>query len=353
MQDFFETTFYGNTAMNWLISLLIIAVSVVAGKMVMWFFNKVVKKLVSKSKTKIDDILLDMIDDPAIMLIVTFGFWVAFERLTFTPQVDLWLYKGFYFVLILGVTWLIARVVDAFIGEYLEPLAIKSENDIDDQLLPVFRKSIRSVFWILGIIIALNNTGFDVGAILAGLGIGGLALAMAAKDLVSNVFGGFTIFTDKPFKINDRIKIGGFDGTVMEIGLRTTRIRTLEGRVVTIPNSKFTGSMVENVSLEPTRKVVLNLGMVYDTTDDQMQLAMEILRSIVKGQAGTEDAHYVGFNSFGDFSLGILCIYYITKGADILQTQTEINLEILRQFGKNKLEFAYPTQTILTQQINP
>ncbi len=352
MKEFFETTFYGNTVLNWLLSLLFIAGSVVVGKLVMWFFNKVVKKLAQKSKTKLDDILLDMVDDPAILLIVIFGFWYGFERLTFTPQIDQWLYKGFYFVLILGVTWLIARIVDALIREYLEPLTKKSENDLDDQLLPIFRKSIRGVFWILGIIIALNNTGFDVGAILAGLGIGGLALAMAAKDLVSNVFGGFTIFTDKPFKINDRIKVGGFDGSVIEIGIRTTRIRTLEGRVVTIPNSKFTGSMVENVTLEPTRKVVLNLGMVYDTNHEQMELAMIVLRNIIKNHSATEESVYVGFNSFGDFSLGILLIYYITKGADILQTQTDINLEILKQFGKDKLEFAYPTQTILTQQIN-
>lgn len=353
MNDFFETTFYGNTVSNWFISLLIIVGAVVLGKLVMWFFNKVVKKAAKKSKSKLDDLLVDMLDDPAILLIVTFGFWIAFQRLSFSPLVDGWINKGFYFVVILGITWLIARILDALIAQYLEPLAKKSENDLDDQLIPIFRKSIRSIVWILGVIIALNNTGFDVGAILAGLGIGGLALAMAAKDLVSNIFGGFTIFTDKPFKINDRIKIGGFDGTVMEIGIRTTRIRTLEGRVVTIPNSKFTGSMVENVSMEPNRKVVLNLGMVYDTTDEQMNQAMDLLRNIVKEHPHTEEAMYVGFNSFGDFSLGIILIYYITKGEDILQAQTDINLEILKQFGSNRLGFAYPTQTILTQSINP
>ena len=351
MNDFFETTFYGNTVSNWFISLLVIVGSVLIGKLVMWFFNKVVKKMAARTKSKLDDLLVDTLDDPAILLVVTFGFWIAFQRLTFTAMIDGWINKGFYFVVILGLTWLIARVIDALIANYLEPLARKSENDLDDQLIPIFRKSIRSIIWILGVIIALNNTGFDVGAILAGLGIGGLALAMAAKDLVSNIFGGFTVFTDKPFKINDRIKIGGFDGTVIEIGIRTTRIRTLEGRVVTIPNANFTGSMVENVSMEPNRKVVLNLGMVYDTSDEQMMLAMELLKNIVKSHPHTEENMYVGFNNFGDFSLGIILIYYITKGEDILQAQTDINLEILKQFSAQKLGFAYPTQTILTQSI--
>ena len=351
MNDFFETTFYGNTVSNWFISLLIIIGSVIIGKLVMWFFNKVVKKMAARTKSKLDDLLVDTLDDPAILLVVIFGFWIAFQRLTFSAQIDGWINKGFYFIVILGLTWLIARVIDALIANYLEPLARKSENDLDDQLIPIFRKSIRSIIWILGVIIALNNTGFDVGAILAGLGIGGLALAMAAKDLVSNIFGGFTVFTDKPFKINDRIKIGGFDGTVIEIGIRTTRIRTLEGRVVTIPNANFTGSMVENVSMEPNRKVVLNLGMVYDTSDEQMMLAMDLLRNIVKSHPHTEENIYVGFNNFGDFSLGIILVYYITKGEDILQAQTDINLEILKQFSAQKLGFAYPTQRILTQSI--
>jgi len=197
-----------------------------------------------------------------------------------------------------------------------------------------------------------DNTGFDIGAVLAGLGIGGLALAMAAKDLVSNVFGGITIFTDKPFKIKDRIKIGGFDGIVEEIGIRSTKIRTLEGRVVTVPNAKFTDSMVENVSVEPSRKVVLNLGLIYDTKPDQMQLAMDTLREIVSSHNSTEETIHLAFNKFGDSSLGILLIYYIRKGEDILKTQTDINLAIISRFTENKLEFAYPTQTILTQQIN-
>ena len=175
---------------------------------------------------------------------------------------------------------------------------------------------------------------------------------MAAKDTVSNVFGGFTIFTDKPFKIKDRIKIGGFDGTVSEIGIRSTRLTTLEGRVVTIPNAKFADSMVENVSLEPNRKVVLNLGLTYDTSAENMKLAMKLLKDIIDSNNDTEDNCLISFNSFGDFSLGILFIYYIRKNSDILNTQTDINIEILKQFNENKLEFAFPTQTIFTQNNN-
>lgn len=352
MNEYLTQTFYGNTISDWLISLLIIAVAVVIGKVSFWLINKFVKKLTAKSKTRIDDIIIDMIEEPAVLLIVLFGFWMGYERLTFSEMIESLLFSGFFFVLILTLTWLIARLLDAIIKEYLEPLTKKSESDLDDHLLPIFRKTMRSVIWVLGVIIALNNTGFDVGALLAGLGIGGLALAMAAKDLVSNIFGGVTVFADKPFKLQDRIVIDGFDGTVEEIGLRTTRLRTLSGRLVTIPNSKFTGNMVENVTLEPSRKVVINLGLVYDTPADRMQKAMDLLKEIADNHKNIEETVHVAFNSFGDSSLGILFIYYIRKGEDILATQTDVNVAILTRFGEEKLDFAYPTQTILTQQIN-
>jgi MscS family membrane protein len=214
------------------------------------------------------------------------------------------------------------------------------------------RKTLKGLIWTIGVIVALDNVGFDVATVLAGLGIGGLALAMAAKDTISNMFGGVMIFTDKPFKIKDRVKIGGFDGVIEEIGIRSTRLRTLAGTQVTIPNAKFTDGMVENVSREPNRKIVLNLGLTYDTKPDQMELAMKLLKEINENNPRTEEKVLISFNSFGDFSLGILYIYYIRKGEDILGVQTEVNMEILRKFNENGLEFAFPTQTIYAQMEN-
>jgi MscS family membrane protein len=172
---------------------------------------------------------------------------------------------------------------------------------------------------------------------------------MAAKDTVANIFGGITIFMDKPFKIGDRIIIEGYDGTVKEIGLRSSRMETLEGRIVTMPNSKFAESPVENISLEPGRKIRLNLGLTYDTTPKQMDKAMSILKDIAKKNKSVKADTTISFNAFGDFALNIIFIYFIKKSADILDTQSEINMEILKQFNKNKLDFAFPSQTIYTK----
>ncbi len=347
--EFLEKTFYYNTIFNWLISAVIIVGAIVIAKILFWLINKIVKKATAKTKSKLDDLLVDMLEEPVVFGLGILGFWFAFARLDFPISFISVINKAFLFLLIINITWMIARTINALIEVYLVPMTEKTENDLDDQLIPIVKKSLRSIIWIVGIIVALNNAGFDVGAIIAGLGIGGLALAMAAKDTVSNVFGGFTIFTDKPFKIKDRIKIGGFDGTVTEIGIRSTRLTTLEGRVVTIPNAKFADSMVENVSREPNRKVVLNLGLTYDTTPEQMKLAMKLLKEISDNNAEIEDNVLISFNSFGDFSLGILFIYYIRKESDILETQSHMNLEILTKFNENRLDFAFPTQTIISQ----
>lgn len=345
---------WGNPLYDWVITVAIIGVSIIVAKALYFVFNRVVKGLTKKSKTKLDDILVDMIEEPIVALVVIAGSWYGLWRLSFSEGVDNFISHSFYAAMTLAVTWLVVRLIDSLIREYIVPLTEKTESDFDDQILPIVQKVLKSGLWVLGIIVALNNAGFDIGALLAGLGIGGLALAMAAKDTVSNFFGGLMIFTDKPFKINDRIQVAGFDGTVTEIGIRSTRLKTLAGRMVTIPNSKFTDGIVENISSEPTRKVVLNLGLTYDTDGSAIEKAMEALKEINAANKNTTDTALISFNNFGDFSLGILFIYYIdtASGADILGTMTEMNLAILNKFNQEGWEFAFPTQTIHSIQQN-
>ena len=187
---------------------------------------------------------------------------------------------------------------------------------------------------------------------IAGLGIGGLALALAAQDSVKNIFAGIMIFLDKPFKIKDRIQIEGFDGVVEEVGLRSTRVRTLDGRIVTIPNSTFTDNSVVNVTSQPALKITLNLGLTYDTSEDDMQKGVDILRAIVADHSNIlEKDCAVGFKDFGDFSLGILFLYYIKPDAHWLDSQNTISKEVLKRFNGAGLDFAFPTQTLLNKEI--
>lgn len=350
--EILENTYYNNTLLDWGISFLIILTSVLLAKFVYWIIKRFVKTAASKTKSSLDDLLVDTLEEPIVVFIVLIGVTIGINNLAFPEWLDNWSHRVIYIAMTINFTWLIARVVDALIREYIVPLTEASDNEFDDQIVPIARKGIRAVIWTLGIILALNNAGYDVAALLAGLGLGGLALAMAAKDTVANIFGGITIFTDKPFKVKDRIKIDSYDGIVEEVGVRSTRIRTLEGRVIVVPNHYFTDNIVENVSSEPSRKVILKLGLVYDTSPENMEKALEILRDIHQKHDALNEKLWLTFDQFGDFALGITFIYYINPGNDIPRIQSAINLEILKQFNAENLGFAFPTQTIYTQSIS-
>lgn len=349
MQGYLSKTFYGNTIAEWTLAMVIIIGALVVGKILYWVFKGVLQKLTLKTKTRLDDIILDMVEEPIVFALTIAGVWFGLRTLAFPETATALLSKGIKFLIMLSVTWLIARLFNAFFVHYLAPLADKSENDLDDQLLPIVRKGTSMAVWSIGIIVALNNAGYDVGAVLAGLGIGGIALAMAAKDTVSNVFGGFTIFTDRPFTLNDRIRVSGFDGTIKEIGIRSTRLQTLAGTVVTIPNATFGGTAVENVSAEPSRKIITNLGLTYDMTPEKIEKSLSVLKEICFINSSLEDNVSVGFNGFGDFALNICLIYYIKKGENILGTQNDVNLEILKRFNADGIDMAFPTQTIYSK----
>jgi MscS family membrane protein len=352
MEDFFAKQFYGNTITNWTISLSIILGSIIIGKIVFWISNKFIKKITAKSKSRLDDIIVDMIEEPVVLAIAIAGIWLGLGRLHFSDGLDAWLNKIYHVLVAINVTWFFSRFINSIIKEYVVPFAEKSNNDLDNQIIPIIQKGVRTVIWSVGIIVALNNAGYDVGALIAGLGIGGLALAMAAKETVSNMFGGLMIFTVKSFKIGDRIKLNGFDGTITEISFQVTRMKTLEGRLVTIPNSLFIGNMVENVTAEPSRKVTIVLGLVYETSPEMIQKGIDILKEIATTNTNLDEGTIISFTTFGDYNLGITFIYYIKKESDIFVTQSEVNLEILKQFNENGLSFAFPTRTLYTKAIN-
>jgi len=322
----------------------------VLGKLVYWILSNIVKKFTEKTKTNIDDIILDMIEEPMAFAVAILGIWYGLDSLNLPDAGHVWINRIYYLLVIFNIAWLINRLLDALIQEYLVPIVEASESDLDDQLLPIAKKGSHFIVWSLAVVVGLNNAGYDVGALIAGLGIGGLAFALAAQDTVANVFGAFTVFLDKPFTVNDRIKVSGHDGIIEEVGLRSTKLRNFDGRLVYLPNKVFAGADIENVTSEPNRKNSVTLGLTYDMTDAQVQQGMDILKEILDGKQDVlEEKHFIRFVSFGDFSLNIQFIYYIKAGEDVMNIPSDMNMEILKRFNAAGLDFAFPTQTILAK----
>lgn len=352
-----ETTIYGNTITQWAFAILYFVGAVALAKLLFYIIRKLIKPLAKKTSNRLDDILVDMFEEPFVFAIALFGSYLAIKHLTLPDVITGWTSKIYTFLVIINATWFLARTVISLMDNYLRP-KMQQSKDMDKQVFPVLRKTVATFIWGVGVVMALNNAGYDITAMIAGLGIGGLALAMAAQDSVSNFFGGFTILTDHPFKAGDRININGYAGTVCEIGMRSFRLKTYDKTEIVIPNSQVTNSIIENISRAPAKKIILELGLTYDTPVDKMKEAQEILKEIANANKYVKGPETY-FLSFGDFSLGIRFIYYINHkhtvvengkskviDVDKLQVQNDMNMEILRRFNEAGLNFAFPSQTV-------
>lgn len=351
--NFLETTFWGSTAKQWIFCAAFWLGTYFITKIILWFFDKVIHRICCNTETKLDDIVCETLRGPLSFGFVLLGVWLGLQQLTFESGLSDFLGKVYTFLVTINVTWFVSRLLTGIVTTYVDPIMSTKENKVGKQVVSMLKSVIHVVIWAFGVVMALNNIGYDVGALIAGLGLGGLMVAMAAKDTVSNFFGGVTIFIDKPFTIDDRVRAEGFDGFVTKIGMRSFCIKTLDGTEVVIPNSKVIDGVVENVSREPARKVILDLGLTYDTKPEQMQRAMDILREISAQNTNLDNTNtIVSFTTFGDFSLGIKFIYYIKSGADIFGTQNDVNMSILSRFNAEGLNFAFPTQTIYVEKNN-
>lgn len=344
----FSQIYYGNTLKEWLISLAIIVGAVLLNKIIILFNKHILVKLTAKTKNRMDDILFKMLQAPVLLGVMLLAIWIASSRLELDTRIDKFFSMSYQFLIVLNITWFLVRFVNAVIEEYMVPKADdKSSKYLDNTLIPIIRRAILGVIWAIGIMMALKNVGVDVGALIAGLGIGGLAFALAAQDTIKNIFGGITIFTDRPFRIGDRIIVDGFDGFIEDIGIRSTRLRTLEKRLVTIPNYKIVEASIENISNEPMRRVILDLGLTYNTSPEKMEKALEILKGMPSRVKNVDSKEVIAyFSGYGAFSLNIRFIYWIKDVAKFPETNSNVNLDILHSFNDAGLEFAFPTQTV-------
>jgi len=221
-------------------------------------------------------------------------------------------------------------------------------------LLSPLKKLLKILIVILGILTALKTIGYDITALLAGLGIGGLAVALAAQDTIRNFIAGILIFVDKPFKIKDWIKFDGGEGIVEDIGVRSTKIRTFDDSLIVVPNTSLVNANIENFSEMRKRRVLVYIGLTYDTPVEKIKRAKEIIKEIIEAHPGTLPPIRITFYKFNTYSLDIRVEYFIRNfGFDYyLNTIDEINLKIKEAFDREGIEMAFPTETIYLKRDN-
>jgi len=340
----------GVAAWQFMVSFFCILVGLVLKKVSDFVFDRKLIPLLEKTPYTFDKLLSTAGSKPFGWLLLLLGFCGAFAVLPLpvSPNVRGFVYATLKVLVASDMIWFLFRVVDVA-HHYLMKLSSRTDSKLDDQLVPVMRKALKVSIAVIGFVWVVQLLGYSVTGLLAGLGVGGVAVALALQDTLGNFFGSIMIFIDRPFSMGDWIKIGDVEGIVEQIGFRSTRIRTWPATLVSIPNKTVASATIDNWSSMPKRRVKQVVGVTYDTTADQMEEAIAGIRSIINKDDGVDkDFIVVRFADFGDWSLNmVVCYFTIATDWDThLATKERINLAIMRMLDGMGLSIAFPTTTV-------
>ena len=256
--------------------------------------------------------------------------------------------KSFSLIFVGSIFWILLRCID-FVGLILKRKAELTENKMDDQLIPFIIEIGKIIIYILAVFIIMGSIfSVNIAALATGLGIGGIALAMASKESLENLLGSFTIFFDKPFTVGDIVTVGSVTGTVEKVGFRSTRVRTFDKSLVTVPNKKMIDAELDNLGLRPIRRVKFNIGLTYETSVDQIKAIVHDIQEMINQHEKTNQDGRVRFQDFGSSSLDIMVIYFVnsSKWEELINTKQDINYNIMEIVKKHKSDFAFPSTTV-------
>lgn len=344
-----QKTVAGNELWRLVVFFGVVLLSLVAGRLARFFMERTAKR-VAGTKRELLGVCLKALARAMILIAVAVGVWLGSSALSLAPGVFSVLTTVSRVLNAAAVGYVLYCLVDV-VDYYLVGLAHRTESKVDDVLAPLVGKSVRIT---IGVVVLLNVvhevSGQSITTILAGLGVGGLAIALAAQDTIKNFFGSIVIMGDKPFEIGDRIVIDGHDGPVESVGFRSTRIRTLTGHQVTVPNSEMANKTVQNIGKRPYIRRLANITITYDTPPEKVERAVEIIKEILANHEGINPKFppRVYFNDFNDWSLNILVIYWYHPPDywKYMAFSERVNMLIMKRFNEEGIEFAFPTQTV-------
>lgn len=308
----------------------------------------ILKHIVSRSETEWDDRIVEALERPLGLFVASLLWLGAWRLLLLEGPAAMFLNFVIQIVLSVALIWAAYRLSDV-LADYLGALASRRDAKLDTQFVPLIRKSLRIVVILVGILVACQNLGFNVMSVLAGLGLGGLAFALAARDTCANFFGSLMLLVDRPFQVGDAIAADKVEGTVEEIGFRSTRIRTFHNSQLSVPNSTLANINIDNMGRRQYRRIKANFGLTYDTPPEKIEAFVEGLKSILNANPKTrKDNFQVAFTEYGDSGLTIMLYCYLQVsdwGAELVERQ-RIYLEVLRLAKALGVEFAFPTRTL-------
>ena len=341
--QFLQRELFNNQVADYLIAIAILfAASLTVRLLCNIVFNRL-QKWAERTPTPLDNRLINIIESHSIPIIYFGSFYLAISNLVLHPTLD----KVVRVVLIILATVIGIRLINSLI-KYLLRLYWLTHNGNSanfDLSINAILPAIRTVVWIVGLLFMLDNLGFNISAVIASLGIGGVAVALASQGILQDLFSYFAILLDRPFELGDFIIVGDYVGSVEYVGIKTTRLKSIDGEEIIIANTDLTGSRIRNFKRMGKRRIAFRFGVVYETTSEQLSAIPTIVENIVRKTENTtfDRAH---FCSYGDYSLDFEVVYLIDNNdySVYMNAQQQINFQLKQEFDRNGIRFAYPTQ---------
>lgn len=300
------------------------------------------KILSKKTKTEIDDIIIKAVDSIGWMFYALLSIYIPLKFLALPAIADKIIDYGIIIVIVFYAVKIFNKGLD-----FGKEMYVKKKGEEDTTAIRLLIKIFKVIIWIIAGLLIISNLGYNVSSLVAGLGIGGIAIGLALQNVFSDIFASFSIYFDKPFKVGDYIVIGTDRGIVKKIGIKSTRMQTLQGEELIVSNRELTETRINNYKKLKKRRINFTLGVVYGTPTLKLEKIPKIITEIMK-KAKKAELDRVHFKQFGDFSLNFEIVYYVDSSeyAEYMDIQQEINLEIKKAFEKEKIEMAFPTQTV-------
>ncbi len=346
-----ENNFLGVPLWQYLASLIYILLAFYAARIINFVTSRYLKQWAEKSPSKLNDLLLDLLQGPVKVIAFVVLLHIGLQVFTWPDWIEEWLSKGLQLVVAGSVTYMTLKLVDTVLNYWQGRSLTNTDHHFDEMLFPFLRKVLKAFVVLVAVLLTAQNLGLNITSLLASLSIGGLALGLGAQDTLGNMFGAVSICLDKPFRIGDVIKLGDVTGSVESIGMRSTRLRNLDGHLITIPNKQMGTATIVNISRRPNIKTEMNLGLAYATSQAKLKRALAILDEIYRKHPKTHDV-WISFNKFGESALNINVVHWWIgdEMKDHLGGMQELNLAIKESFEQEGIEFAFPTQTLYVKQ---
>jgi small-conductance mechanosensitive channel len=343
-EDFLSYSLWGNSAKDYILALIVFVSALIIFRIVKYEIVKKLRKVADKTTVEVDGVLIKIVDKIGWHFYIFFAIYFSVNFLQVPEAVNVF----FAYATPIVVVFIVIRSLQQFVDYGLRKVAKEKQQESATSIVNIVGRIFKGALWAIGFVYVISLFGYDITTVVASFGVLGIVLAFGLQHVLSDIFASFSIFFDKPFNVGDFITVGDNLGVVKKVGIRSTRIQSLWGQEIVIPNQELTSAKINNYKKMERRRVQFSFGVVYDTSSEKLEKALEITKEIVD-KIELAELDRVHFKEYGDFSLNFEVVYYVDTSDynKYMDIQQEINLSLKKRFEEEGISFAYPTQTVI------